>query len=70
MGKATVCRCRLGCRCRTRCRAQRTAQRFQGAGARPVREYCGRLSLGVSKQVQYRWLQVSSPGTLVLLVLW
>lgn len=36
--KATVCRCKLGCRCRTRCSAQRTAQRFQGAGARPVRE--------------------------------
>lgn len=29
-----------------------------------------RLSLGVSKQVQYHWLQVSSPGTMVLLVLW
>lgn len=29
-----------------------------------------RLSLGVSKQVQYHRLHVSSPGTMVLLVLW
>lgn len=28
----------FGCRCRTRCSAQRSAQRLQGAGARPVRE--------------------------------
>lgn len=45
VGNATVCRCRLGCRCRTRCSAQRTAERFQGAGARPVREQA--ISLGV-----------------------